>query len=337
MKILPITLIILIAGFSEIFAQQTYYDVTSGNGNGLRFWSSDSYKIHMGNTSEYKYGPVTDYSIKMNMNSTTGRGWTWGQAGLAPIAAISNVGNMQIAGSFTSLGNLGIGTTNPISRLHIYNGDNSYGAILAQANESSFHLYTKTVVTQPTNVESFRIGLKYNSDERNGYISFFRGSSTNGGFLGFSTNGIERVRISSSGNFGIGTPTPDYKLDVLGTIRANEVKVATGWSDFVFQADYDLPTLQEVETFIDQNGHLPDIPSAEEVKADGISLGEMDAKLLQKIEELTLYVIELKKSDDKKTQMLEDLKNENEELKGENQIIKSELLKEIEIIKSRLK
>jgi hypothetical protein len=55
--------------------QQTYYDVTAGNGNGVRFWSNDYYKIHMGSASEYFYGPVTDYSIKMNMNSTSGRGW----------------------------------------------------------------------------------------------------------------------------------------------------------------------------------------------------------------------------------------------------------------------
>jgi hypothetical protein len=193
-------------------------------------------------------------------------------------------------------GNVGIGTTNPLTKLHIFKGDNNYSAILAQANESNFHLYTKALTTQPTNVESFRLGLKYGSDERNGFISFYRGSGTYGGFLGFSTNGNERVRITTSGNVGIGESSPNYKLSVNGTIGAKEVKVASsGWSDFVFEPDYHLPTLQEVENYIDQNGHLPDIPSAEEVEEHGISLGEMDAKLLQKIEELTLYVIELKK------------------------------------------
>lgn len=61
------------------YGQQSNYDVTAGDGNGLRFWGgNDSYKVHMGNTGEYHYGPVTDYSIKMNMNETAGRGWTWG-------------------------------------------------------------------------------------------------------------------------------------------------------------------------------------------------------------------------------------------------------------------
>ncbi len=107
--------------------------------------------------------------------------------------------------------------------------------------------------------------------------------------------GTPKMRIERDGNIGIGTSTPDYKLDVLGTIRANEVKVATGWSDFIFEPDYELKSLDQVEEFIEAYGHLPDIPSAEEVEENGISLGDMDAKLLQKIEELTLYMLEMKK------------------------------------------
>jgi len=73
-----------------------YIDVTSGNGHGLRFWSSNNYKISMGNASEYKYGGVTDYSIKTSMTNDTGRGWTWGITGSTPVAAINNVGRMDI-------------------------------------------------------------------------------------------------------------------------------------------------------------------------------------------------------------------------------------------------
>jgi hypothetical protein len=71
---------------------------------------------------------------------------------------------------------------------------------------------------------------------------------------------------------------------------------ASGWSDFVFDKEYDLPSLTEVESYINKNHHLQDIPSAKEVQRDGINLGEMDAKLLRKIEELTLYVIEQNKN-----------------------------------------
>ncbi|MCD8406235.1 hypothetical protein LNI91_11860 [Tenacibaculum dicentrarchi] len=110
---------------------------------------------------------------------------------------------------------------------------------------------------------------------------------------------------------GIGTrDTKGFKLGVKGKIAAEEVKVAlhSQWSDFVFYDDYKLPTLKEVENHIIEKGHLKDIPSAKEVEKNGIFLGEMDSKLLQKIEELTLYTIQ----QEKKIQKLE---KENEEVK----------------------
>ena len=70
------------------------------------------------------------------------------------------------------------------------------------------------------------------------------------------------------------------------------------WSDFVFKSDYQLRSLKEVETFINENGHLPDIPSDEEVITNGVNVGEIQSKLLQKIEELTLYLIEMKKNNE---------------------------------------
>jgi hypothetical protein len=109
----------------------------------------------------------------------------------------------------------------------------------------------------------------------------------------------EAMRIESSGSVGIGTGsdgTGTHKLAVEGSIGAREIKVeATGWSDFVFSNDYNLPSLEEVEKYITENNHLPEIPSEAEVLEDGINLGEMNAKLLQKIEELTLYLIEQNK------------------------------------------
>lgn len=99
-----------------------------------------------------------------------------------------------------------------------------------------------------------------------------------------------------SGNVGIGISNPDNKLEVNGTIRAKEVLVETsGWADFVFEHDYQLKPLSEVEQFIEKYKHLPDIPSTKEVKENGISVDEMNALLLQKVEELTLHIIELKK------------------------------------------
>ncbi|RXG11379.1 hypothetical protein DSM03_11716 [Leeuwenhoekiella aestuarii] len=112
----------------------------------------------------------------------------------------------------------------------------------------------------------------------------------------------------SSGNVGIGTQNPgSWKLAINGKIRAKEIKVETNWADFVFEDHYRLPTLKEVEQYIEHNGHLKDIPSAVDVKENGIFLGEMDAKLLQKIEELTLYIIEQNKRIDKLQKQVDNL------------------------------
>ena len=115
-----------------------------------------------------------------------------------------------------------------------------------------------------------------------------------------SNGGVTNVIIANAaGNVGIGTtPGDTYKLAVCGSIRAKEIVVDTGWCDFVFADDYALPSLSQVEQFISENKHLPGIPSEAEVKENGVTLGSISSKLLQKIEELTLYVIELKKENE---------------------------------------
>lgn len=92
----------------------------------------------------------------------------------------------------------------------------------------------------------------------------------------------------------------NHRLSVDGAVVAREVRVtANDWADFVFKKSYNLPTLESVEQFITDNGHLPGIPSEQEVKENGVSLNDMQVKLLQKVEELTLYVIELKKQNER--------------------------------------
>lgn len=96
-----------------------------------------------------------------------------------------------------------------------------------------------------------------------------------------------------------------------GDIWAQRVKVIqSGWADFVFYPDYELPSLQEVERFIRINRHLPQIPSAQQVEKEGLDIGEMNKKLLQKIEELTLYIIEMKKESTAQRAELERVKKE---------------------------
>jgi hypothetical protein len=111
------------------------------------------------------------------------------------------------------------------------------------------------------------------------------------------------------GNVGIGTTNPTEKLSVNGNIRAREIRVETGnWPDYVFSNDYSLPDLKEVEKYISRNGHLEGIPSAAQVERNGVELGDLNKKLLQKIEELTLHMIILEKKNDKQQKELDKLK-----------------------------
>ncbi|TKC04716.1 hypothetical protein FA048_18695 [Pedobacter polaris] len=106
----------------------------------------------------------------------------------------------------------------------------------------------------------------------------------------FSNSGIT---ISDDQNVGIGTTTPKEKLSVNGKIRAHEIKVETAnWPDYVFEDDYKIASLTEIEKYIKQNKHLPEMPSAKEVEANGLQLGEMNKLLLKKVEELTLHLIQ---------------------------------------------
>lgn len=121
--------------------------------------------------------------------------------------------------------------------------------------------------------------------------------------------GANALYIKAGGNIGIGTANPTVKLAVNGKINCKEVEVTlTGWSDYVFKDGYNLKPLSEVEAFINDNKHLPGVPSEAEVLQKGTNLGEMDALLLKKIEELTLYVIDLKKQNDNLNAQIQKLK-----------------------------
>jgi hypothetical protein len=110
------------------------------------------------------------------------------------------------------------------------------------------------------------------------------------------STGADAVTIDGASNVGIGTTTPSHRLSVAGTIRAKELIVdSTGWADAVFRIGHKRTALADVESFIESNGHLPGIPSEQEVAKNGINVASVQAKLLEKIEELFLHQIEMEK------------------------------------------
>ena len=140
-----------------------------------------------------------------------------------------------------------------------------------------------------------------------------------------STEINNTLKITGSGNnyikdgkLGIGTTSPTEKLEVAGTIRAREVKIeVNAGADYVFDKDYQLKSLPEVEQFVIENKHLPEIPSEKEMQEKGLSVNEFQIKLLKKIEELTLYVIEQDKKIESQNNQINNLQQELNTLKSE--------------------
>lgn len=178
--------------------------------------------------------------------------------------------------------------------LQIFGNTNHYGIpILSFVKTCHSHNYGGSIMWLSDNLSNSDKRFAQISGHirnREGYITFnTRKESDSPGFF-------NSMIFNENGNLGIGTDNPNgWRLAVNGKIKAKEIKVETELRDVVFCNNYNLPTLKEVENHINEKGHLKDIPSAKEVEKNGISLGEMDSKLLQKIEELTLYTIQQQK------------------------------------------
>ena len=134
--------------------------------------------------------------------------------------------------------------------------------------------------------------MEHDDSDHVGIAFFTKGADGPGPFY-------EAARITYRGAMAIGTTNPgSYMLAVEGKIGAREIVVTevNPFPDYVFESDYKLPSLKDIETHIKTNRHLPEIPSAAEVAENGMLLGELQVKLLKKIEELTLYTIRQEKA-----------------------------------------
>ena len=242
-------------------------------------------------------------------------------------------------------GNVGIGTTNPNGKLDVN------GAILLAGSANN-------TISRPV-VGSTRIageiagysGSGLAADD--GFLRLSAGGGTNAYIKSFidlsgystipdmaenitlGTFGTERMRITSAGNVLIGQTSQvntSYKLDVAGNVRANELVINTNGADFVFNPQYKLPKLSDLKSYIDKEHHLPEIASADEMTKNGVALGELNTKLLQKVEELTLYLIDKDKQLEKQQREI----TQQQHRSNAQQKINVQLQKQIIALKSEL-
>lgn len=336
------------AGFSNVSGNgNSYIGRAAGHSNvtGHNNIAIGSFALH----------DVASSSNNVAVGNNTGRGITTGGnntiiganvTGL-PAALSNNIiiadgaGNRRI--NVDATGNIGIGTTNPLAKVHLYGenpelfleGDaNSYytririksisntgwidnygpvgGGLWLNVNSTSNkHIGLGTTpggsmaITWDPAVVPFSVtGAQSHTGD---FFKVNKNTSTTPGVIipqtVFSINKDGNVSIGSVTTFPSGTGT-NYKLAVAGDIMAEKLKVKlqnAGWPDYVFDNDYRLPSIKELEAFIQKNKHLPNVPSAEQIKKDGIDVGDNQRILLEKIEELTLYIIE----QNKKIELLE--------------------------------
>jgi len=209
----------------------------------------------------------------------------------------------QAQNIFPATGNTGIGTLAPAYQLHVTSGNTGAATSItvekqAGAGGAQFIMADLGAANKcEWRFKSAALGLFKIRDQYH--------TSDVLVFEPVAANAPTQIYLKANGNLGLGTTNPLAKLSVNGTgtfngkVKCTEIEVLTAaFPDFVFKSGYNLRPLSEVEAFINLNKHLPDVPSEATVVANGLNLGDMNATLLQKVEELTLYMIQLQKDND---------------------------------------
>lgn len=256
---------------SNVNGGNLYLNAPVGSGNGPNFYNQGLY---------FKNGTSTVYSISYGVYPSQGSGELYFRG---------RTFNFQATDKVTFSGNVGIGASyNKDKKLYV-NGDSHITGNLGVDNGLSINESKDLKFIADDNDAGDVIFEKNNGDQMGRIWT----NDSNGGRLHLSSKDNNAdLTIDYRGYVGIGTLEPKNKLSVNGHIWAKEIKVKlTDGADWVFEEDYNLKPLEEVEAFIKANKHLPEIPSADDFRANDMKVSEMTNKLLQKIEELTLYTI----------------------------------------------
>ncbi|WP_439488522.1 hypothetical protein [Algoriphagus sp.] len=212
--------------------------------------------------------------------------------------------------SFPPSGNAGVGTgTTPDAPFHILRGNTTtvYPSSTGMGNIMQKYQFGNNAleigISGATNARRMWILARHNDYSNYGsaygtlHLQPDVGSKSSFRGVGIGYTAATALSIGThlavNGKVGIGVSSPTEMLEVKGKIKTQEVIVtATGWADYVFKPEYKLMPLSELDAYIQRNGHLPDVPTEAEVMENGVNLAEMNVKLLEKVEELTLYMIE---------------------------------------------
>ncbi|QJW92390.1 bZIP transcription factor [Spirosoma taeanense] len=279
-----------------------YLGANAGNGAGVNGDNNVAIGFESGRTNS---GGLTNTFIGFRADAAA--------SGLQNASAFGanakvTVSNAVVLGATDA--SVGIGTTAPTARLEVASGTNGLSGLkftnLTSANTSAINSSKFLTVDATGNV----ILANYVSGARAGAEA--TASSAEGLWVRTGRTLQSREGDAVIIGTGVGRTPAEYNLFVSKGILTEKVKVAVrnsrDWSDYVFAPDYQLKPLAEVERYVKANQHLPGVPSAEQVVQEGVDMARMDAKLLEKIEELTLYVVQINKK-------VEQLASENRALK----------------------
>lgn len=306
-----------VTNFHLLDKEGTLYGKVYGSGNGINFGLTDgdgqwSYKAVKDNHTAFYINNSEKMRIKSNGYVGVGTNTPGAKLHAKGYVRASNSTNL---GEYTEIGHGGSNAfVNTVGDGNLeFRHDNNTKMAVTSAGRVTIPATTDASGSVGTGVLEIGNKLRLDGDEiiTNSNSTMYLQNGNNGDLR---VDGSTFMVDASTNRVGINTISPDNALDVLGTIRSNEVKVELGWSDYVFNEEYKVPTLEEEEKHIKENKHLLGFESEKEMNGE-IQLGDVSRRQQAKIEEMMLHLIEINKTVKQMENKISQLEQENTQLK----------------------